>query len=46
MGLVNLVPANAGQYKARLLGFPTLCDGDSERVEERSCGFRVEKARS
>jgi hypothetical protein len=32
--------------KARLLGFPTRCNGDSERVEERSCGFRVEKARS
>jgi hypothetical protein len=31
---------------ARLLGFPNARNGDSERVEERSCGFRVEKARS
>jgi hypothetical protein len=23
-----------------------VCNGDSERVEERSCGFRVEKTRS
>jgi hypothetical protein len=32
--------------ETRLLGFPTLHNGASGRGEERSCDFRVKKARS